>query len=72
MSDPTAPEPTADTAADHHDDHASSHDDDHGMGHEHAAADLGPVDLAAWGAGLAGALAAGATTLVLLIATGRV
>jgi len=64
-----------DTAADHHDDHdgavAGGHDDDHGVGHEHDDEALGPVDVAAWGAGVLGFLVAGVTALAFALSTGR-
>jgi hypothetical protein len=61
-----------DSAADHHDDHdAGAHDDDHGAGHEHGEEPLGPIDIAAWGAGLLGILVGGVTALGFVLSTGR-
>jgi hypothetical protein len=49
----------------HADDHGAGdgHDDDHGSGHEHGEEALGPIDVAAWGAGILG-LAIGAVMAV--------
>ena len=69
------PAPVADTAAEHHDEHAlaaGGHDDDHGTGHEHEAEALGPIDLAAWGAGLLGLAIGGVTALAYALSTGYV
>ncbi len=68
MSDPhdTA---IVDTPAHHADDHMSAHDDDHGEGHMHAPS-LGPVDLAAWGAGILGLVVGGITAIAFALATG--
>ena len=71
MSD-AHPDSHPDTSADHHDDHgAGGHDDDHGAGHEHGDEALGPIDLAAWGAGLLGILVGGVTALAFVLSTGR-
>lgn len=58
MSDPSTidpPDPAGATGADHHaaTDHGDAHGhDDHGHGHDEPA--LGPIDTAAWGAGILG------------------
>ncbi len=61
--------PSVDEPAHHVDDHMSAHDDDHGEGHMHAEA-LGPIDVAAWGAGLVGLAIGGAMALVFAVTTG--
>lgn len=68
----TQPTPDADTAADHHDEQAGSggHGDDHGMGHDDEHQALGPVDVAAWGAGLLGLAIGGVTALAYAVSTG--
>jgi hypothetical protein len=53
--------------------HGSSddHGDDHGHDdHAHAAEDLGPVDLRAWGAGVLGVLLGLAVVVAIAIASG--
>lgn len=73
MSDPTHPDPSrAGTGADPH--HAPG---DHGDMHEHAdaaheAEALGPVDVAAWGAGALGLLIGVAMAVCFALATGAV
>jgi hypothetical protein len=60
----------SDTPGHHADDHASSHDDDHGEGHGHGDEPLGPIDVAAWLAGVAGLTIAAATAFAFVLATG--
>jgi hypothetical protein len=66
------PAPDADAAAEHHDDQAdpAGHGDDHGAGHEHEGESLGPIDVAAWGAGLLGLAIGGVTALAYAVSTG--
>lgn len=62
----------SDTPVHHQDDHASAHDDDHGEGHGHAEEPLGPIDVAAWGAGLVGLAVALVTAFAFALSTGVV
>jgi hypothetical protein len=54
--------------ADHADAHASGHDDDHGEGPGEEA--LGPVDVAAWLAGIAGLAVAVIIAYAFVLSTG--
>ena len=72
MSDAHPTDHAATSAAPAHDD--GGHDDGgHGHdahGHDHDAGALGPLDPAAWGAGLLGVLLGGVTALAFALSTG--
>jgi hypothetical protein len=61
-------------AAASHDMHGGGHghDDDHGPGHEHAGEALGPIDVAAWGAGIVGVLLGAVIAVAMAMSTGYI
>jgi hypothetical protein len=69
--DAAAPETQAAAPHDMHDG-GHGHDDDHGAGHEHAGEALGPIDVAAWGAGIVGVLLGAVIAVAMAMSTGYI